>query len=126
MKFLFLLFFPSIIFADLQTCVNDYNGAVVERNSALGSYKLAKSQKTAADGIIEASERKRYIKEAKASAIAALDIFSRSEIILKAIQKECAQSIVDKANELSTKNKGDISDVELFKKDMELTLQLPK
>jgi hypothetical protein len=42
------------------------------------------------------------------------------------VQKECAQSIVDKANELSQKNKSDISDIELFKKDMELTLQLPK
>ena len=126
MKFFFLLLFPSMIFADVQTCVNDYNAAVVERNSALGSYKLAKSQKTAADGVIGASERKRYIKEAKASAIAALDIFARSENILKRVEKPCVQSIVDKANELSTKNKGDISDVELFKKDMELTLQLPK
>jgi len=126
MKFLFLVFFPSIIFADIQTCVNDYNEAVVERNSALGSYKLAQSQKTAADGVIEAPERKRYIKEAKASAIAALDIFARSESLLDMVQKKCAQSIVDKANELSQKNRGDISDIELFKKDMELTLQLPK
>lgn len=126
MKFFFLLFFPSIIFADLQKCVNDYNEAIVERNSALGSFKLAKSQKTAADGIIEAPERKRYIKEAKESAIAALDIFARSESILKGVRKECAQSVVDKANEITQKNMGDISEIELFKKDMELTLQLPK
>lgn len=126
MKFFFFLFFPSMIFADLQKCVNDYNEAIVERNSALGSYKLAKSQKEAADGIIEAFERKRYIKEARASAIAALDIFARSESILKGVRKECAQSVVDKANEITQKNIGDISEIELFRKDMDLTLQLPK
>lgn len=126
MKFFFLLFFPSIIFADIQKCVNDYNAAIVERNSALGSYKLAKSQKVAADGIIEAFERKRHITEARDSALAAIDIFARSEAILKAIRKECPESVVEKANEITQKNIADISEIELFRKDMDLTLQLRK
>lgn len=126
MKLFFLLFFSSLVFADLQKCVEDYNSGVTERNNGLGAYKLAQTQKIEADGKISAAERKRYIQEAKASIISAIDILNKSESILKYVQIECVQSIGDKAAEISLKNKKDLGEFELFKKDMELTLQLPK
>jgi len=126
MKFFFLLFLPVLVFADVQKCVDDYNAAVVERNNGLGAFKLAQTQKFEADGKISVAERKRYIEEAKASAISAIDLVEKSEGILKIIQRDCIPSIVDKASEISSKNKQSLSDFILFKKDMELTLELPK
>lgn len=126
MKLFFLFLLPFLVFADLNKCVNDYNAAVIERNNGLGAFRLAQTQKTEADGKITVAERKIFIQEAKASAISAIELLEKSETILNNIQKECTQSIVDKANEISVKNKQDLSEIILFKKDMELTLQLPK
>ena len=126
MRVLIFLFFPFLTFADVQKCVDDYNSAIVEKNNALSAFKLAKSQKTAADGVISAAERKTYIKEAKASVLSAIDILARSENILKFVKLECIQSIKDKADEISKKNISDLGEFEQFRKDMDLTLQLPK
>ena len=126
MRFLILILFSGFIQADIQICLDKYNGAIVERNNAVGAFKIAKSQKESADGKIEKWERKKFIQGAKESAIHAIDLIAKSQALLDQVKAECIQSFVEKATELSAKNLSDLSDYEAFKKDMDLTLQLPR
>jgi hypothetical protein len=126
MKIIIFFLLSQMAFADLQKCVDNYNASLIERNNAIAQFKIAQNQKREADGKIEKWQRKKFIQAAKESAIAAIDFLAKSDSLLNQVKAECVQSVVDKANEIIAKNASDLTTYEEFKKDMDLTLQLPK
>ena len=120
---LYFLSFP--LYADVATCVADYNEAVKERNNAKGSYQTAINYQRRAESVAEKKDNKKLYTQSLEWIKVAFSNLSRAEKQLDKVKfGGCPESLLEIAGSLTSKNITDRGLYDKMRIDLETKLSL--
>ncbi|RLA65877.1 MAG: hypothetical protein DRQ88_04160 [Epsilonproteobacteria bacterium] len=120
-----LYLFSSPLYADVATCVEDYNKAVKERNNAKGSYQMAMNYKKRAESYEEKKDiRALYTKSLEWVKVALANLLQAEKELEKVKIGGCPATLLENVGTLTAKGFSDQDTYDKVRLDLEKKLSL--